>query len=72
MRGESHSPLTRMVVGRLRDRILSGALAGGERLVEGRLSEEMGVSRMPVRETLQGEGKFLFDRPRRSVATRLI
>lgn len=51
--GESHSPLTRMVVDRLRDRILSGALAGGERLVEGRLSEELGVSRMPVREALR-------------------
>lgn len=51
--GESHSPLTRMVVDRLRDRILSGALPGGERLVEGRLSEEMGVSRMPVREALR-------------------
>lgn len=51
--GESHSPLTRMAVDRLRDRILSGALAGGERLVEGRLSEEMGVSRMPVREALR-------------------
>ena len=42
--GESHSPLTRMVVDTLRDRIMSGALAGGERLVEGRLSEELGVS----------------------------
>jgi DNA-binding GntR family transcriptional regulator len=51
--GESHSPLTRMVVDRLRDRILSGALPGGERLVEGRLSDELGVSRMPVREALR-------------------
>ena len=51
--GESHSPLTRMVVDTLRDRIMSGALAGGERLVEGRLSEELGVSRMPVREALR-------------------
>lgn len=51
--GESHSPLTRMVVDALRDRILGGAVAGGERLVEGRLSEELGVSRMPVREALR-------------------
>jgi DNA-binding GntR family transcriptional regulator len=51
--GESHSPLTRMVVDRLRERILGGALPGGERLVEGRLSEDLGVSRMPVREALR-------------------
>ena len=51
--GESHSPLTRMVLDALRDRILAGSLAAGERLVEGRLSEELGVSRMPVREALR-------------------
>jgi DNA-binding GntR family transcriptional regulator len=51
--GESHSPLTRLVVDKLRERILSGTVAGGERLVEGRLSEELGVSRMPVREALR-------------------
>ena len=51
--GESHSPLTRLVVDRLRERILSGTVGGGERLVEGRLSEELGVSRMPVREALR-------------------
>ena len=51
--GESHSPLTRLIVDKLRERILSGAIAGGERLVEARLSEELGVSRMPVREALR-------------------
>lgn len=51
--GESHSPLRRLVVDSLRDRILAGSLAAGERLVEGRLSEELGVSRMPVREALR-------------------
>jgi DNA-binding GntR family transcriptional regulator len=51
--GESHSPLTRLVVDKLRERILSGTVAGGDRLVEGRLSEELGVSRMPVREALR-------------------
>ena len=51
--GELHSPLTQLVVEKLRSQILSGALAGGERLVEGRLSEELGVSRMPVREALR-------------------
>jgi DNA-binding GntR family transcriptional regulator len=51
--GESHSPLTRLVLDKLRERILGGTVAGGERLVEGRLSEELGVSRMPVREALR-------------------
>lgn len=51
--GASHSPLTQLVVRALRDRILNGAVAQGERLVEGRLSEELGVSRMPVREALR-------------------
>ncbi|HEY8050558.1 MAG TPA: GntR family transcriptional regulator [Ramlibacter sp.] len=51
--GELHSPLTQLVVDKLREQILSGALAGGERLVEGRLSEELGVSRVPVREALR-------------------
>lgn len=51
--GESHAPLTKLVLKALRERILGGALAPGERLVEGRLSEELGVSRMPVREALR-------------------
>ena len=68
--GESHSPLTRMVVDTLRDRILSGAAAGGDRLVEGKLSEELGVSRMPVREALRqlaSEGLVTIE-PRRGAA----
>lgn len=51
--GAQHAPLTKLVLKELRERILSGALAPGERLVEGRLSEELGVSRMPVREALR-------------------
>lgn len=51
--GASHSPLTQLVVAALRDRILGGGIPPGERLVEGRLSEEFGVSRMPVREALR-------------------
>lgn len=51
--GASHSPLTQIVVDALRERILGGAIPPGERLVEGRLSEELGVSRMPVREALR-------------------
>lgn len=51
--GASHSPLTQLVVEALRSRILGGQVPPGERLVEGRLSEELGVSRMPVREALR-------------------
>ena len=51
--GTSHSPLTQLVVEALREKILNGAIAPGERLVESRLSEEFSVSRMPVREALR-------------------
>lgn len=37
----------------VRDRIFSGDLPRGERLVEARLAEQLGVSRGPVREALQ-------------------
>jgi DNA-binding GntR family transcriptional regulator len=42
-----------MVADAIRSRILGGEFAPGERLAEERLSEEMGVSRMPVREALR-------------------
>jgi len=51
--GAAHSPLTKLVVDSIRDRILSGAYEPGERLVEAHLSTELGVSRMPVREALR-------------------
>ena len=51
--GEAHAPLTSLVARTIRERILSGELAPGERLVEARLSEELGVSRIPVREALR-------------------
>lgn len=51
--GAKHSPLTEQVVTALRERILSGNMPPGERLIEGKLSEELGVSRMPVREALR-------------------
>ncbi len=51
--GATHTPLTKLVTKALRDRILSGDIPLGERLIEGRLSEELGVSRMPVREALR-------------------
>ena len=51
--GVTHAPLTKLVTSAIRDRIMSGDIALGTRLVEGRLSEELGVSRMPVREALR-------------------
>lgn len=51
--GDAHTPLTKMVKDALRQRILNGEFEQGTRLVEGRISEEMGVSRMPVREALR-------------------
>jgi DNA-binding GntR family transcriptional regulator len=40
------------VLGVLRDRIMSGRLAPGTRLVEAELAGQLGVSRLPVREAL--------------------
>src|SRR6478609_620143 len=51
--GEEHSSLHGQVVTELRQAILSGRLKPGERLIEGRLAEELGVSRNPVREAIR-------------------
>lgn len=51
--GSSHSPLTLLVLEKMRARILDGSLAPGQRLVEGRMSAEFDVSRIPVREALR-------------------
>ena len=61
-----HSPLTKVVTDAIRERIVAGELGPGERLAEERLSAELGVSRMPVREALRAlaaEG-FVTVRPR--------
>jgi DNA-binding GntR family transcriptional regulator len=50
----SDRPLSRVVSEQIRGRILDGTLRPGERLVEDRLSTELGVSRVPVREALRG------------------
>ena len=51
--GASHSPLFALVTDKLRERILNGQYEPGERLVENKLSSELGVSRIPVREALR-------------------
>lgn len=51
--GEEHSSLHGQVINELRQAILSGRLKPGERLVEERLADELGVSRNPVREAIR-------------------
>jgi DNA-binding GntR family transcriptional regulator len=61
------SPLNQVVAGAIRSRILAGTFAPGERLAEEKLSLELGVSRVPVREALRhlaAEGLVVL-RPRR-------
>lgn len=59
--------LVELAVDALRKRILSGELAPGERLTEERLTQEMAISRPPLREALRLlENEGLVDtRPRR-------
>lgn len=51
--GEEHSALGPLVANELRRAILGGRYKPGERLVEDRLSADLGVSRIPVREALR-------------------
>jgi DNA-binding GntR family transcriptional regulator len=51
--GESYRPLREVVAEELRSMILRGDLAAGERLLEDRLAEQLGVSRNPVREAIR-------------------
>ena len=48
-----HRTLDSFVVDELRERIVSGTLQGGTRIDQQALAEELGVSRMPVREALR-------------------
>jgi DNA-binding GntR family transcriptional regulator len=48
-----HKQLSELVVARLRESITSGEYKPGDRLVEGRIAEELDVSRVPVREALR-------------------
>src|SRR5436305_5372508 len=57
--GEEHVSLSQRVAEELRRSILTSRRRPGDRLIEDRLSEELGVSRIPVREALRvlaGEG----------------
>ncbi|NLW17322.1 MAG: GntR family transcriptional regulator [Firmicutes bacterium] len=50
---ENYKPLRENVFEHLREAILKGQLAPGERLMEMQLAAEMGVSRTPVREAIR-------------------
>ncbi|KAG1281965.1 hypothetical protein G6F64_014436 [Rhizopus arrhizus] len=72
--GEQHPQLFAVIRDKLRERILSGEFTPGDRLVEGRLSEEMGVSRIPVREALRAlaaEGLVTIE-PRRGASVSVL
>lgn len=59
--------MAKLVGEKIRGRILDGKLRPGDRLVEDRLSEELGVSRVPVREALRelsAEGLVRIERNR--------
>jgi len=51
--GDTYRPLREVVAEELRSMILSGELAAGERLLEDKLAETLGVSRNPVREAIR-------------------
>jgi DNA-binding GntR family transcriptional regulator len=51
--GDRPAPLAARALAALREAILAGTLAPGERLVEERLSAELGMSRVPIREAIK-------------------
>jgi DNA-binding GntR family transcriptional regulator len=51
--GSSHVPLRNLVATEMRRLILDGTLRPGERLIEDRLAEQLGVSRNPIREAIR-------------------
>lgn len=65
--GARREPLSKVVADQLRRAILTGRYKPEERLIEDRISVELGVSRVPVREALKAlAGEGIVDlRPRR-------
>ena len=68
MNSKSHTSLTERVARALREEIFNGKILPSERLVESKISERLGVSRIPVREALHilaAEGRVVIE-PRKS------
>jgi DNA-binding GntR family transcriptional regulator len=68
--GREHPSLSQRVAEELRRSILTNRRRPGDRLIEDRLSEELGVSRIPIREALRvlaGEG-LVAVQPRRGAS----
>lgn len=67
MRAVSDQNIAQQVTGELRSAIHSGELAPGERLVERKLADRLGVSHIPVREALTrlAEERLVTREPRR-------
>jgi DNA-binding GntR family transcriptional regulator len=65
--GDRHLPLSVLIADELRRQILTGQYSVGQRLVEERISDELHVSRIPVREALRmlGTEGLIELRPRR-------
>ena len=53
IRLDSYKPLRELVCEHIREAIISGVFAPGERLMEIQMADEMGVSRTPVREAIR-------------------
>jgi DNA-binding GntR family transcriptional regulator len=71
---ERSGTMAQEIATQIRDRIISGALAPGQRLVEARLARELGTSRAPIREAarlLESEGMLSFD-PNRGFSARQV
>ena len=71
---QNHKPLREMVYEELKIQILTGAIVPGTRMMEVDLSEEMGVSRTPIREAirkLEKEGLVTIE-PRRGAYASMI
>lgn len=70
--GVAHTPLRDQVRDELRERIADGRLAPGVKMIERELADQLGVSRVPIREALrvlEAEG-FVQVVPRRGVIVR--
>ncbi len=70
--GLSRPSMAKLVGEKIRGQILQGKLRPGERLVEDKLSSELGVSRVPVREALRelsAEGLVRLERNRGASVT---